>query len=140
MTDCSIPRAKYPLAVIAKLLQVFGDHLGIGYDIGCKFGGTVHRSPLGQLAKTKMFRMLVSLFHGHAHNCLCQLQHLGMYLKGLGLKDLETLEHFFSKSNALASGIHYASRFHCRQCISWYLKHIDHLDSFEHLSKSYPHS
>ncbi|KAK0435510.1 hypothetical protein EV421DRAFT_1908585 [Armillaria borealis] len=133
-------QAKYPLAVVAKLLQVFGDRLGIGYDIGCKFGGTVHRSPLRELAKTKLFRMLVSLFHGHAHNRLCQLWHLGTYLKGLGLKDLETLEHFFSKSNALAGCIHYVSRFHCCQHISWYLKHIDRFDSFEHLNiiDSYP--
>ncbi|KAK0235419.1 hypothetical protein EDD85DRAFT_922540 [Armillaria nabsnona] len=133
-------QAKYPLAVVARLLQVFGDHLGIGYDIGCKFDGTVHRSPLGELAKTKMFCILVGLFHGHAHNRLCQLQHLGTYLKGLGLEDLETLERFFSKSNALAGGIYYASRFHCCQRLSWYLKHIDHSDSFKHLNiiDSYP--
>ncbi|KAK0185560.1 hypothetical protein F5146DRAFT_1105686 [Armillaria mellea] len=105
-------QAKYSLAVVARLLQVFGDHLGIGYDIGCKFGSTVHQSPLRELAKTKLFCMLVGLFHGHAHNYLCQLRHLGTYLKGLGLEDLKTLEHFFSKLNALAGGIHYASHFH----------------------------
>ncbi|KAK0228965.1 hypothetical protein IW262DRAFT_1293645 [Armillaria fumosa] len=104
-------QVKYPLAVVEKLLQVFGDCLGIGYDIGCKFGGTVRQSPLGELAETKQLRML-----------------------GLGLEDLETLEHFFSKSNALAGGIGYASCFHHCQRISWYLKHIDHSDSFEHLN------
>ncbi|KAK0209944.1 hypothetical protein IW262DRAFT_1450714 [Armillaria fumosa] len=127
-------QAKYPLAVVARLLQVFGDRLGMGYDIGCKFGGTVYQSPLGELAKMKRFRMLVGLFHGHAHNRLCQLQHLGTYVKGLGLEDLETLERFFSKSNALAGVIRYASRFHRRQHINSYLKHIDRYESFEHLS------
>ncbi|PBK84535.1 hypothetical protein ARMGADRAFT_1037030 [Armillaria gallica] len=81
-------QAKYLLAIVAKLLEVFGKHLSIGYDIGCKFGG---------------------------------------------LEDLKTLERFFSKSNALARGICYASHFHCHQRITWYLKHIDHLDSFKHL-------
>ncbi|KAK0489884.1 hypothetical protein EDD18DRAFT_1311113 [Armillaria luteobubalina] len=127
-------QVKYPLAVITRLLQTFGDRLGIGYDIGCKFSGTVHHSPLSKLARMKQFRMLVGLFHGHAHNHLCQLQHLGTYVKGLGLEDLKTLEHFFSKSNALAGVIRYASRFHHHQRINSYLKHIDHSDSFEHLS------
>ncbi|KAK0493708.1 hypothetical protein EDD18DRAFT_1310535 [Armillaria luteobubalina] len=135
-------QVKYPLAVIMRLLQTFGDHLGIGYNIGCKFGGTVHRSPLGELARMKQFCMLVGLFHGHAHNHLCQFQHLGTYVKGLGLEDLETLEHFFSKSNALAGVIRYASRFHHHQHINSYLKHIDRSDSFEHLTleiiDSYP--
>ncbi|KAK0457967.1 uncharacterized protein EV420DRAFT_1270846 [Desarmillaria tabescens] len=127
-------QAKYPLAIVGRLLEVFGDRLGIGYDIGCKFGGTINRSPLGELAKIKRFHVLVGLFHGHAHNRLCQLRHLGTYLMGLGLEDLETLERFFSKSNGLARGIRYASRFHRRQRITWYLKHVDRLDSFEHLS------
>ncbi len=96
----------------------------------------MNRLPLGELARLKKLCVLVSLFHGHTHNRLCQLQHLGTYLMGLGLEDLETLEHFFSKSNSLASGIRYASRFHRRQRITWYLKHIDRFESFEHLSRS----
>ncbi|KAK0496146.1 hypothetical protein EDD18DRAFT_1309780 [Armillaria luteobubalina] len=120
-------QAKYPLAIVSRLLKVFGERLGMGYDIGCKFGGT--------LAKAKKFCVLVGLFHGHTHNRLCQLQHLGMYLTGLGLEDLETLERFFSKSNALAGGIRYASHFHRRQRITWYLRHINRFESFEHISK-----
>ncbi|KAK0499109.1 hypothetical protein EDD18DRAFT_1308436 [Armillaria luteobubalina] len=127
-------QAKYPLAVVSKLLETFGERLGLGYDIGCKFGGTVNQSPLGELARHKKLRVLVGLFHGHAHNRLCQLRHLGTYLTGLGLEDLETLERFFSKLNALAGVIRYASQFHRRQRITWYLKHIDCSESFEHLS------
>ncbi|KAK0471452.1 hypothetical protein IW261DRAFT_1425091 [Armillaria novae-zelandiae] len=76
--------AKYPLSVVSKLLETFGERLGLGYDIGC-------------------------------------------------LEDLETLECFFSKSNTLAGVIQYASWFHRHQRITWYLKHIDHFESFEHL-------
>ncbi|KAK0471454.1 hypothetical protein IW261DRAFT_1571959 [Armillaria novae-zelandiae] len=94
-------QAKYPLAVVSKLLEVFGEQLRLGYDIGCKFGGTVNWSPLGELARHKKLCVL--------------LQHLGTYLTGLGLEDLETLERFFSKSNTLAG-------------------HIDCFESFEHLS------
>ncbi|KAK0441211.1 uncharacterized protein EV420DRAFT_1769035 [Desarmillaria tabescens] len=93
-------QAKYPLAIVGRLLEVFGDRLGIGYDIGCKFGSTINQSPLGELAKIKRFRVLVSKI----------------------------------KSNGLARGIRYASRFHRCQRITWYLKHVDRLDSFEHLS------
>ncbi|KAK0479370.1 hypothetical protein EDD18DRAFT_1312467 [Armillaria luteobubalina] len=125
-------QAKYPLAVVVRLLEVFGEHLGIGYDIGCKFGGTINRSPLGQVAKTKGLRVLVGLFHGHAHNHLCQLRNLGTYLKGLGLEDLETLECFFSKSNALARGIHYASSFLCNN----YRQALDIIDNYPALQKS----
>ncbi|KAK0493031.1 hypothetical protein EDD18DRAFT_1310681 [Armillaria luteobubalina] len=116
-------QAKYPLAVIEKLLEVFGHHLGIRYDIGCKFGGTVSHSPLSNLAESKQLCILVGLFHGHTHNRLYQLHHLGTYLSRLGLEDLETLEQFFSKSNVLASNQ-----------ITQYLKHIDRIESFENLS------
>ncbi|KAK0234243.1 hypothetical protein IW262DRAFT_1335284 [Armillaria fumosa] len=85
-------QAKYPLAIVARLLEVFGNRLGIRYDIGCKFGRSVSRSPLSNLAQVKKLRILVGLFHGHAHNRLCQLHHLGTYLSRLGLEDLETLE------------------------------------------------
>ncbi|KAG1906113.1 uncharacterized protein F5891DRAFT_1125597 [Suillus fuscotomentosus] len=43
--------AKYPLAVIAKLMDVFGDGLGSGYDIGCQFKTTLNNSPLGPHAR-----------------------------------------------------------------------------------------
>ena len=42
--------AKYPLAVVEVLLEVFGPGIGGGYDIRCKFGTTLNCSKLGPLA------------------------------------------------------------------------------------------
>ncbi|KAI6017733.1 hypothetical protein BKA83DRAFT_4465154 [Pisolithus microcarpus] len=95
--------AKYPLAVISKLMTTFSDGLGGGYDIGCRFQTTLARSTLGPQAQVLNHTCLVGAFHGHAHCCLCQLLHLTLYVEGLSLEDLETCERTFSKSNALAS-------------------------------------
>ncbi|KAG6862617.1 hypothetical protein C0991_011206, partial [Blastosporella zonata] len=43
--------SKYPLAVTSALLDAFGEDLGGGYDIGCKFKTTIDRSKLGQRAR-----------------------------------------------------------------------------------------
>ncbi|KAI6101299.1 hypothetical protein F5141DRAFT_1190235 [Pisolithus sp. B1] len=53
--------------------------------------------------------MVQSGKYGHAHHHLCQLPHLTLYVEGLGLEDLETCEHTFSKSNALTSTVRYAT-------------------------------
>ena len=37
-------RAKYPLALTNRLIDVFGDNLLIGYDIGCGFSDTANNS------------------------------------------------------------------------------------------------
>ncbi|KAI5987296.1 hypothetical protein EDD15DRAFT_2199661 [Pisolithus albus] len=113
--------AKYPLAIISKLLEVFGKDLGGGYDIGCQFKTTLDQSPLGPLARSLNHTCLVGTFHGHAHRRLCQLDHLTMYTKGLGLEDLETLW--------------YASAFHRKQAISGYFKHNDDYEVYANLSK-----
>ena len=65
--------SKYPLATVEALLEAFGINIGGGYDIGCKFGITLGRSPLGRQAKNLNYKALVGSFHGHAHNRLCQL-------------------------------------------------------------------
>ncbi|KAG2100521.1 hypothetical protein BD769DRAFT_1631075 [Suillus cothurnatus] len=104
-------QAKYPLAVVAKLLDAFGANLGGGYDIGCQFKTTLDNSILGPQAHSLHHSCLIGAFHGHAHRRLCQLDHLEMYVKGLGLEDLETCECMFSKSNALALMLHYATYF-----------------------------
>jgi len=114
-------RAKYPLAVIKILLEAFGSDIGGGYDIGCKFGTTLDHSELGNQAHELNYKTLVSSFHGHAHNRLCQTNFLATYVKEMGLEDLESCECFFSKSNALASSIGYASIFHQKQKIAEYL-------------------
>ncbi|PBK96125.1 hypothetical protein ARMGADRAFT_1142864 [Armillaria gallica] len=117
---------KYPLAITEQLLDLYGDDLGIGYDAGCKFG-TTHAHAL-------RFSLLVGLFHGHAHQCLCQILFLTTYILGLGLEDLEGCEHFFSGSNALAAAIRHASRFHQHQAITTYMKYKDRFHTFQNLS------
>ncbi|KAG6808240.1 hypothetical protein H0H92_004756 [Tricholoma furcatifolium] len=81
--------SKYPMAVVQRLLDVFGEDLGGGYDIGCKFGTTIDTSELDEQAQMLHFKALVGLFHGHAHNCICQLSNLATYVRGMGLEDLE---------------------------------------------------
>jgi Kyakuja-Dileera-Zisupton transposase len=128
-------RAKYPLAVVAKLLCVFGKDLGGGFDIGCRFKTTLSQSPLGPQAEELNYTSLVGGFHGHAHRRLCQLAHLATYIKGLGLEDLEGCERAFSKSNDVAPAVRYASVFHRMQAIATYFKYNDDMEVYQNLSK-----
>ncbi|KAF7341857.1 hypothetical protein MSAN_02041200 [Mycena sanguinolenta] len=123
--------AKYGFAITAHLLRVLGE-LGVGYDIGCKFGKMVRMHPaLSSLVADNNFKALVGAFHGHAHNRRCQLKNLSTYVKGMGLEDLEECESFFSRSNALASTTRYATAFHRQQAITTYLKHVDTADAYQ---------
>lgn len=131
---CSSELAKYPLAVVSKLLKAFGSGLGGGYDIGCKFSTTLDNSSLGHKAREKCHGCLIGAFHGHAHNRLCQLKYLATYVRSLGLEDLEGCKQFFSKSNALAKSTCYASVFHCQQAIASYCKHVDNFETYHSLS------
>ncbi|KAJ7182983.1 hypothetical protein C8R43DRAFT_868822 [Mycena crocata] len=125
---------KYGYAITEHLIRVLGE-LGLGYDIGCKFGKMVNAVPvLGALAKENNFKALVGSFHGCAHNRRCQLDNLAVYVRGMGLEDLEGCESFFSKSNALAATTRYATRFHRQQAITTYLKHSDTFDVYHSLS------
>ncbi|KAG1730167.1 hypothetical protein EDD22DRAFT_1011782 [Suillus occidentalis] len=126
--------AKYPLAVVSKLLDTFGDGLGGGYDIGCQFRTTLNNSPLGPRARSLHYTSLVGAFHGHAHRRLCQLDHLARYVPGLGLEDLETCERTFSKSNALAPTTRYTSIFHRQQAIASYFEYNDEYEVYANLS------
>ncbi|KAJ7036410.1 hypothetical protein C8F04DRAFT_1181420 [Mycena alexandri] len=127
--------SKYALAACAELLEDFDGAVGSGYDVGCGFAGTLFNSPLGAKALLKKFMFLVGAFHGHAHNQLCQLIYLATYVLGLGLEDLEGCERFFSKSNAMAASIRYASVFHRRQILASYFKHFDTNETYANLSK-----
>lgn len=118
-----------------KLLSVFGEGLGGGYDIGCKFKTTLANSGLGTEARRQRHTCLVGAFHGHAHCRMCQLWHLATYVKGLGLEDLEGCERAFSKSNALAPSIRHASAFHRQQAIVAYFEHTDTFDVYRNLSR-----
>ncbi|KAJ7612125.1 hypothetical protein FB45DRAFT_1037051 [Roridomyces roridus] len=126
--------SKYPLAVVEHLLKHFGVDLGVGYDIGCHFCTTLDKSELGPEARESRLRCLVGAFHGHAHNRLCQVCFLALYVKGLGIEDLEGCERRFSRSNALAGCCRRASRFHRQQEITAYFKHTDDFDVYANLA------
>ncbi|KAJ6489101.1 hypothetical protein C8R45DRAFT_1053342 [Mycena sanguinolenta] len=115
--------AKYPLAIVDKLLDAFSLKIGGGYNIGCHFETTVNNSDL------------VGSFHGHAHNRLCQLSFLATYVQGMGLEDLEGCERYFSRSNGLARSIRYASKFHRKQEITTFMHQMDDLETYANLSK-----
>ncbi|KAI6027989.1 hypothetical protein BKA83DRAFT_4123828 [Pisolithus microcarpus] len=55
-------------------------------------------------------------------------------LGGLGLEDLETCEHTFSKSNALASIVQYSTAFRQQQAINAYFEHNDHFEVYVNLT------
>ncbi|PIL29409.1 hypothetical protein GSI_09461 [Ganoderma sinense ZZ0214-1] len=81
---------KYPLAIIAKLIDVYGENIVVGYDIGCKFRKTVSTSPLlSNKAAAAAIEFVVPAFHGHSHNRKCQVKHLPLYVKGAGKEDFE---------------------------------------------------
>ena len=109
-------RAKYPLALTKKILDTFSTSVLFGYNIGCGFTQTVHKSGLvGPVLKATGSRFCVGAFHGHAHARLCQLNWHPTHVKGAGLEDFETCERFFSSSNRIASSTRHSSRFHRRQ-------------------------
>ncbi|KAG2124388.1 hypothetical protein DEU56DRAFT_873320 [Suillus clintonianus] len=126
--------AKYPLATINKLIDVFGDHLGIGSDIGCSLRKTVAASSIREKAADHHLILAVNAFHGHAHNRKCQLQHHPLYLHGFGLEDLETCERVFAASNAAAPLIRHASHFHYVQFLELHFDQWD-IDKYLELSK-----
>ncbi|TFK46595.1 hypothetical protein OE88DRAFT_1638090, partial [Heliocybe sulcata] len=117
--------AKYPLAVVDKLIDVFGDDIAAAFDIGCTFEKTLAKSSLGPKAKTHHLRMVVGAFHGHAHNRGCQLNWHPLYVPGMGRADLEGCERIFSSSNELAATTHHASKFHRWQAIEEHYKFWD---------------
>ncbi|KAG2055400.1 hypothetical protein BDR06DRAFT_981976 [Suillus hirtellus] len=60
---------------------------------------------------------MVGVFHGHAHNCKCQLVWHPMYILGTGHSEGEGCKHIFSASNELAHSTRHASLFHWHQNI-----------------------
>ncbi|KAG0703464.1 hypothetical protein DFH29DRAFT_803365, partial [Suillus ampliporus] len=98
--------AKYPLALIDKLLTVYG-----------KNDACASNSSLGPQALDLTFQMMVGAFHGHAHNRKCQLVWHLMYILGTGHSEGEGCEHIFSTSNEQARNTRHASPFHQHQTI-----------------------
>jgi hypothetical protein len=127
--------AKYGLATLNEILDVFGSHQAVGYDIGCSHRVTVAASSIGQKAKALGLQLLVDSFHGHSHNRLCQLHNHPMYLEGLGIEDLATCERIFSSSNNATRLIRHASYFHWLQFIDLHFDQWDK-DKYAELSES----
>ncbi|RPD53405.1 hypothetical protein L226DRAFT_548449 [Lentinus tigrinus ALCF2SS1-7] len=100
---------KYPLAIINKLLEVYGPDILVGYDIGCEFSKTLHHSSLGPRIEEH-------------HNCGCQVRFHPLYFVGAGKEDFEECERLFSESNGLASGTRLATPFHRCQAIEEFAK------------------
>ncbi|KAI6095582.1 hypothetical protein EDD16DRAFT_1501684 [Pisolithus croceorrhizus] len=94
--------AKYPLAIINSLLLAYGPNGGCVYDIGCAFAKTANSSSIGARVQALSLCFMVGAFHGHAHNCLCQLDWHPMYIKGAGNTEGKGCEHVFSAFNELA--------------------------------------
>ncbi|KAI0644812.1 hypothetical protein C8Q79DRAFT_912370 [Trametes meyenii] len=109
---------KYPLTIVAKLVEVYGPdaRIKIGYDIGCKFIKTLKNSSLGP-STDGVISCVVPAFHGHSHNRGCQLQWHPMYTNGVGDEDFETCERFFSFSNGAVAGTQMSTAFHRHQGI-----------------------
>ncbi|KAI0085002.1 hypothetical protein BDY19DRAFT_987285 [Irpex rosettiformis] len=103
--------AKYPLAMISKIIETHSPGTLGSYDIGCSFETTMKNSFLGLLYHEKK---------GHSYQC--QLQYHPNITKGISLEDLETMECIFSSSNQLASVIRYASSYRCCLFIELYFK------------------
>lgn len=125
--------AKYPLVVIDHLLTVYGSDGGLAYDISCAFATTLSNSVLGPHARALNLSLMVGAFHGHAHNCQCQLKWHPMYILGTGHTEGEGCEHVFSVSNALAWGTRHASSFHRHQVIEQHFAFWD-MDKYAVLS------
>ncbi|KAI0699213.1 hypothetical protein BC835DRAFT_1412678 [Cytidiella melzeri] len=131
---------KYALAVIDKLMSVFGQNIGLAYDIGCDTWKTILNSSLRDRAIEQNLRLIVPAFHGHQHNRLCQLDWHPMYINGAGKEDFEGCERAFKDSNMLASGTRLASAFHRHQAIEqhWAFRSLDkHADSGTFLLHNY---
>ncbi|KIM86138.1 hypothetical protein PILCRDRAFT_5198 [Piloderma croceum F 1598] len=117
--------AKYGLAILNELLQLFGKNLGIGYDIACAFMATVRKSSLAAAAAELRLRLCVPAFHGFAHNRPCQLSNHPLYITGFGIEDLETCEKVFAPSNGCAKLSRHATRFHRHQSLDMHFTQWD---------------
>jgi len=113
----TLSRMKYLLAIVDKLLSTYGQNGAIFYDIGYAFATTLANCTLATKASELNLRMLVGSFHGHAHNCKCQLDWHPLYVDGTGNTQGEGCEHVFSASNDLACTTQHATKFHCHQAI-----------------------
>ncbi|KAI5980688.1 hypothetical protein EDD15DRAFT_2187024, partial [Pisolithus albus] len=104
--------AKYLLAMINCLVAAYGPNGACAYDIGCAFARTASTSSIRPRIQALGLHFMVSAFHGHAHNRLCQLGWHPMYIEGTGNMEGEGCEHIFSAFNELAQSTCHATQFH----------------------------
>lgn len=118
--------AKYPLAIVNRLLSAYGADSGCAYEIGCTFAKMVENSSMGLHAKVLNLHFMVGSFHGLAHtNHKCQLDWHPMYINGAGHTEGEGCEHVFSMSNELACSTRHGTQFHCHQALEQYFTFWD---------------
>ncbi|KAF6756492.1 hypothetical protein DFP72DRAFT_1066840 [Ephemerocybe angulata] len=118
-------QAKYPLSILNRALEVLGDRLLVGYDIGCAFEGTIKSTTLGKRFTESGSRCCVNAYHGYAHNFACQCLNHPNNIVGCGIEDLETMERFFSASNATSAVIRHASKYRRRLYLDLHLGQND---------------
>ena len=110
---------------IPHLLELFDHPIRLGYEIVCLFSTTLMKSMVGVSAQHHGLHMVVPAFHGHAYNQTCQLSFHILMSPGFSLEDLETCEHVFSGSNAMAQLTHHATPFHFWQFIDMHFQQWD---------------
>ena len=109
--------AKYPLAIVDRLLTLYGPDIGLAYDVGCVFETMLMNSLLGPRTRDLNLCLMVGSFHGHAHNWRCQLTWHPLHISGTGHSEGEGCEHIFSSSNDQAHQTCYAMQFHWHQVL-----------------------
>ncbi|CDO69485.1 hypothetical protein BN946_scf184662.g5 [Trametes cinnabarina] len=118
--------AKYALAMVAKVHQVFGGKVMIAYDIGCTFKETVANSCLSAEACELGMRFCVNAFHGYSHSYDCQVVNHPNMIVGMGIEDVEALERVFLASNQLVPVIRYATPYLQHMLIDLHFQQWDH--------------
>jgi hypothetical protein len=133
---------KYAIAITNRVLDRFGEDVGLAYDIMCAFIKTLHNSSLSDKVKKNRLIGVVPAFHGHVHNRKCQVHWHPMFIEGAGTEDFKECERTFCGSNNLANVTRLATPFHRRQEILEYFqfhdldKHISIGISFAHFPAS----
>lgn len=99
-----VSRYQYPLALLYIFMTAEKEErertgegcptskLANAYDVQCKFLKTVRRSPLHALAQWLRFLPVIGTMHGYAHQRICQLLFLMLYIIGMGIEDGEVCE------------------------------------------------
>jgi len=123
--------AKYPLAMVDRLLMTYGSDIEAAYNVGCALQPTLMNSLLGPRARDLNLRLMVGSFHGHAHNRRCQLTWHPLHISGMGHSEGEGCEHIFSSSNDQARQTRYATQFHRHQALE---EHFDFWDQDKYVA------